>query len=57
MRSPATGIVVARNIFLGLKFVQGTEFFRIADLRRVWILLDVYANETQYLKPGARTRT
>ena len=56
MRSPATGIVVARNIFLGLKFVQGTEFFRIADLRRVWILLDVYANETQYLKPGARTR-
>ncbi len=56
MRSPATGIVVARNIFLGLKFIQGTEFFRIADLRRVWILLDVYENETQYLKPGARPR-
>ncbi|OGD12698.1 MAG: hypothetical protein A2W20_01385 [Candidatus Aminicenantes bacterium RBG_16_66_30] len=56
MRSPATGIVIARNIFLGLKFVQGTEFFRIADLRRVWILLDVYENETQYLKPGARPR-
>ncbi len=56
MRSPATGIVVARNIYLGLKFVQGTEFFRIADLRRVWILLDVYENETQYLKPGAKPR-
>jgi Cu(I)/Ag(I) efflux system membrane fusion protein len=56
MRSPATGIVVSRNIFLGLKFVQGTEFFRIADLRRVWILLDVYENETQYLKRGARPR-
>lgn len=56
MRSPATGIVIARNIFLGLKFVQGTEFFRIADLRKVWILLDVYENETQYLKPGARPR-
>jgi membrane fusion protein, copper/silver efflux system len=56
MRSPATGIVIARNIFQGLKFVQGTEFFRIADLRRVWILLDVFENETQYLKPGARPR-
>jgi Cu(I)/Ag(I) efflux system membrane fusion protein len=56
MRSPATGIVIARNIFLGLKFVQGTEFFRIADLRRVWILLDVFENETQYLKPGARPK-
>lgn len=56
MRSPATGIVVSRNIFLGLKFVQGTEFFRIADLRHVWILLDVYENETHYLKPGARPK-
>ena len=56
MRSPATGVVIARNIFLGLKFIQGTEFFRIADLRRVWILLDVYQNETQYLKPGSRPR-
>ncbi len=56
MRSPATGIVVSRNIFLGLKFIQGAEFFRIADLRRVWILLDVYENETQFLGPGARPR-
>jgi len=56
MRSPATGIVVARNISLGFNFVPGTEFFRVADLRRVWILLDVYENETQYLKPGARPR-
>jgi Cu(I)/Ag(I) efflux system membrane fusion protein len=56
MRSPATGIVVSRNIFLGLKFIQGTEFFRIADLRRVWIFLDVYENETQFLKQGARPK-
>ena len=56
MRSPAPGIVIARNIFQGLKFVQGTEFFRIADLRRVWILLDVFENETQYLRPGARPK-
>ena len=56
MRSPATGVVIARTIFLGLKFVQGTEFFRVADLRRVWILLDVFENETQYLKPGARAK-
>jgi RND family efflux transporter MFP subunit len=56
MRSPATGIVVWRNIFPGLKFVQGTEFFRIADLSRVWIYLDVFENETKYLKPGVKSR-
>ena len=56
MRSPTTGIVVWRNIFPGLKFVQGTEFFRIADLSRVWIYLDVFENETRYLKPGVRSK-
>jgi RND family efflux transporter MFP subunit len=56
MRSPATGIVVWRNIFPGLKFVQGTEFFRIADLSRVWILLDVFENETKYLRPGVKSK-
>jgi Cu(I)/Ag(I) efflux system membrane fusion protein len=56
MRSPATGIIVWRNIFPGLKFVQGTEFFRIADLSRVWILLDVFENETRYLRPGVKSK-
>jgi len=56
MVSPATGIVISRNIFPGLKFVQGTEFFRIADLSRVWIYLDVFENETKYLKPGVKSK-
>jgi RND family efflux transporter MFP subunit len=56
MRSPATGIVVWRNIFPGLKFVQGSEFFRIADLSRVWIFLDVFEDETKYLKPGVKAK-
>ena len=56
MCSPATGIVIWRNIFPGLKFVQGTEFFKIADLSRVWIYLDVFENETKYLKPGVKSK-
>jgi RND family efflux transporter MFP subunit len=56
MRSPAKGIVVWRNIFPGLKFIQGAEFFRIADLSRVWIYLDVFENETKYLKPGVKSK-
>ncbi len=54
--APATGIVIAWNIFPALRFVEGTEFFRIADLSRVWILLDVFENETKYLKPGAKSK-
>ena len=54
--SPTTGIVIAWNIFPALKFNEGTEFFRIADLSRVWVLLDVFENETKYLKPGMKSR-
>jgi Cu(I)/Ag(I) efflux system membrane fusion protein len=54
MVSPTTGIIVFRNIFPGLKFVQGQEFFRIADLSRVWILADVFEGEDRFLKPGQK---
>ncbi|HSB79355.1 MAG TPA: efflux RND transporter periplasmic adaptor subunit [Candidatus Methylomirabilis sp.] len=50
--SPADGIVLARNVSPGLKFDKGAEWYRIADLRRVWILVDVFENEAQYLQPG-----
>jgi Cu(I)/Ag(I) efflux system membrane fusion protein len=56
MVSPTTGIIISRNIFPGLKFVQGQEFFRIADLRRIWILADVFEGEDKFLKPGQRLR-
>jgi Cu(I)/Ag(I) efflux system membrane fusion protein len=54
MVSPTTGVVLSRNIYPGLKFVQGQEFFRIADLRRVWILADVFEGEDKYLRPGQK---
>jgi len=52
IRAPAPGFVIARNISPGQKFDKGTELYRIADLRRVWILADLFENEAQYLKPG-----
>ncbi len=56
MCSPASGIIIFRNIFQGLKFVQGTEFFKIADLSHIWILVDVFENEDKYLKPGGKAK-
>lgn len=50
--APADGFVVTRNISLGQKFARGDELFRIADLRRVWILADVFGHEAQYVQPG-----
>jgi RND family efflux transporter MFP subunit len=50
--APADGFVVARNISVGQKFERGHELYRIADLRRVWILADVFGPEAEYVRPG-----
>jgi membrane fusion protein, copper/silver efflux system len=54
--APADGFVLARNVSPGQKFERGVEWYRIADLNRVWILADVFENEAQYLHPGVRAR-
>jgi len=50
--SPASGFVIARNVSPDQRFEKGAELFRIADLRRVWILLDTYENEARSFHPG-----
>ena len=54
--SPTSGIVISRTIFPGQRFERNTEFFRIADLSSVWILVDTFENEAQYLKPGVTVK-
>lgn len=54
--SPVDGFVVARNVSPGQKFERDTEWYRIADLRRVWVVADVFENEAQYLQPGVQVR-
>ena len=54
--APADGFVLARNVSADLKFDKGVEFYRIADLKRVWIVADVFENEAHYLRPGARAQ-
>ena len=54
--SPVDGFVVSRNVSPGQKFERDTGWFRIADLRRVWIVADLFESDAQYLKPGAQVR-
>lgn len=50
--SPAYGVILTRNVTNGQRFVKGEQFFKIADLRKVWVLMDVYQNEADQFKPG-----
>ena len=50
--APADGFILGRNISSGQHFDHGMEFYRIADLSRVWVVAEVYEQETSYLRPG-----
>jgi len=54
--APADGIVLSRDISPGQRFDMGTEFYRIADLSKVWITADVIGEESEMFHPGARVR-
>ena len=54
--APADGFVLARNVSPGQRFEKGVEWYRIADLNRVWILADVPGSQAQYVRPGLRGR-
>jgi membrane fusion protein, copper/silver efflux system len=54
--APVDGFVTARSVTTGQKFDRGSEWYRIADLKRVWILADVFAPDAQYLRPGVRAQ-
>ncbi|MFZ2447061.1 MAG: efflux RND transporter periplasmic adaptor subunit [Syntrophobacteraceae bacterium] len=56
IRSPVTGIVLARNVSPEQRFTKGSELFRVADISRVWVLADVFSREAAYVRPGMRAR-
>jgi Cu(I)/Ag(I) efflux system membrane fusion protein len=54
--SPIDGFVLQRNVSSGLRFDRGFEMYRIADLRRVWILADVYQHQMPFICAGTAVR-
>jgi Cu(I)/Ag(I) efflux system membrane fusion protein len=56
IRAPGKGFVTARNISLGQRFERGAELYRIADLSHIWVLADVFENESGYFRPGMIAR-
>jgi len=54
LTSPVDGVVLSRTITPQQRFEKGTEFYRIADLSKVWIVADVYGDDTATLRPGSK---
>ncbi|HUD65211.1 MAG TPA: efflux RND transporter periplasmic adaptor subunit [Candidatus Sulfotelmatobacter sp.] len=54
--APADGFILARNVSPGQHFDRSMEFYRIADLTKVWIVADVFDSEVQNFHPGTVAR-
>jgi RND family efflux transporter MFP subunit len=51
--SPADGFILVRNVTPGQHFEHAMEFYRIADLSRVWVVAEVSEEEAPNMRPGA----
>ena len=54
--SPADGFILARNITPGQHFDRSIEFYRIADLSKVWIVAEIFGSEVRDFRPGTLAR-
>lgn len=45
LRAPASGVVVEKNVVEGDRIMPGMTLFRIADLSRVWIEVEIYEKD------------
>lgn len=50
--SDKSGVVITRNVSKGDYVSRGSVIFEIADLTKVWILLDAYESDLPYLRTG-----
>jgi len=57
--APASGYIVEKNMSIGASFNDGESLFTISDLDEVWVMVNVYATDMQFVAPGmeARIRT
>lgn len=51
--SPVDGVVLSRSVSPGQKFDHGTEWFKVANLDKVWVLADLLPGDSAHANPGA----
>ncbi len=52
LHSPATGTVIKKPVFEGMRVNPGMKLYTIADLSRVWVQVSFYEYELPFLKVG-----
>lgn len=54
IRSPHTGVVIAKHANEGMKVDPGMQVYRIADLSTAWVLVTLYEYQLPYVEAGMK---
>ena len=54
--SPVSGVVIHKNALEGRYVDRGTQIYKVADLSRVWAILDAYEQDIDFLREGQAVR-
>jgi Cu(I)/Ag(I) efflux system membrane fusion protein len=54
--SPASGIVLEKDVLQGQQVMPGMRLYRIADLSEVWIEGDVFEQDLPFVREGSQAR-
>ena len=52
IRAPIGGVVVHKNALEGMYVDEGSQIYTIADLSKVWVLLEAYESDLPWLRYG-----
>ncbi|MDN5204793.1 efflux RND transporter periplasmic adaptor subunit [Fulvivirgaceae bacterium BMA10] len=52
IRSDVSGIITKKSVSQGDHVMDGMELYEITDLSKVWVVLDAYENQLEWIKKG-----
>jgi membrane fusion protein, copper/silver efflux system len=52
IHSPASGVVLEKNVVAGTRAMAGNVLYRVGNLGRIWVLADLFESDAPYLQAG-----
>jgi len=52
IHSPASGVVLEKNVVAGTRAIAGSVLYRIGNLGRIWVVAELFESDAPYLQNG-----
>jgi len=52
IHSPASGVVLEKNVVAGTRAMAGNVLYRIGNLGRIWVVADLFESDAPYVQAG-----